>query len=132
MGGGVGAASEVSSVVLMGNRVSQPESDHLNVVVGCFGAEQIDNEDCKAKSLTCMHGHLFCIFQYLNLLYVVLWRTASFMAGSDHPLLRGHTLPHCKAAPDLIYVRAKDYLVESPKLGWVHKVMYNVYSTQCA
>ncbi|KAK9127783.1 hypothetical protein Syun_016580 [Stephania yunnanensis] len=27
------------------------ESDHLNVVVGCFGAEQIDNEDCKAKSL---------------------------------------------------------------------------------
>ncbi|KAK9166602.1 hypothetical protein Scep_001793 [Stephania cephalantha] len=74
MGGGVGAASEVSSVVLMGNRLSQyqrqrceestsffflktmkytlePESDHLNVVAGCFGAEQIDNEDCKAKSL---------------------------------------------------------------------------------
>ncbi|KAK9106997.1 hypothetical protein Syun_023008 [Stephania yunnanensis] len=74
MGGGVGAASEVSSVVLMGNRLSQyqrqqceentsffflkmmkytlePESDHLNVVVGCFGAKQIDNEDSKAKSL---------------------------------------------------------------------------------
>ncbi|KAK9098704.1 hypothetical protein Syun_025749 [Stephania yunnanensis] len=29
----------------------EPESDHLNVVVGCFGNEQIDNEDCKAKSL---------------------------------------------------------------------------------
>ncbi|KAK9157070.1 hypothetical protein Scep_003644 [Stephania cephalantha] len=26
-----------------------------------------------------------------------------FMAGSDHPPLRGRTLPHCKAAPDLIY-----------------------------
>ncbi|KAK9135659.1 hypothetical protein Syun_014989 [Stephania yunnanensis] len=31
--------------------LSQPKFDHLNVVAGCFGAEQIDNEDRKAKSL---------------------------------------------------------------------------------
>ncbi|KAK9163224.1 hypothetical protein Syun_004126 [Stephania yunnanensis] len=34
-----------------------------------------------------------------------------FMAGSDHPPLRGCTLPHCKAAPDLICGRVPPLLL---------------------
>ncbi|KAK9125109.1 hypothetical protein Scep_013955 [Stephania cephalantha] len=54
-----------------------------------FEQDESDSDsDKQQKLVTCMHGHLFCIFQYLNLLYVVVWRTARvgkpWFGGENH------------------------------------------------
>ncbi|KAK9151600.1 hypothetical protein Syun_009909 [Stephania yunnanensis] len=61
------------------------EKDKLLTSLGSFGTIVL-LVTILTQLRTCKHGHLFCIFQYLNLLYVVVWRTAKTV--SDPLLIR--------------------------------------------
>ncbi|KAK9151399.1 hypothetical protein Syun_009708 [Stephania yunnanensis] len=68
----------------------EPESDHLNVVAGCFGAEQIDNED---YSFMWLYGELQVSHSQSNVMF------DSTNGHGDHSQKHGNKVASLRALP---------------------------------